>query len=124
MSGLPLCESRTLRWVRLSAMSENEIHDVEDQMVPEEPAPAFEREPIPWGAILLLLWAVLIIIFAVQNAHTATVEFLAWDWEMPVALLIMITALVTVVVTGVGFAFYRRRRRKNRASRESGQSES
>lgn len=104
-------------------MDENEIHDVEEQMVPEEPGTSFEREPIPWGPILLLFWAVLIIIFAVQNAHEATVEFLAWDWQMPVAMLILITALVTLVVTGVGFAFYRRRRRRNRIRRESSRSE-
>lgn len=100
-------------------MDENEIYEVEEQLAPEDPATARGRDPIPWAAVLLLVWAVLLIVFAVQNAHEATVEFLAWDWQMPMAMLIMITALVTLVFTGAGFAFYRRRRRKTRELKEA-----
>lgn len=104
-------------------MDENEIRDVEEQLEPElPPATEDEREGVPWGAILLLLWAVLLIIFSVQNADDTTVDFLAWSWTMPVALLVMITALATLVITGIGFAFYRRKRRKRREMRRTLQS--
>lgn len=102
-----------------NAMDGNEVHEVDEQLVPEDTATTRDRTPVPWAAILVLVWAVLLVVFAVQNAHEATVEFLAWDWQMPMALLIMITALVTLVVTGVGFAFYRRRQRKTRRWREA-----
>lgn len=95
-------------------MDDNEIHDVEEELRPEPPARASEREGIPWGAALLLLWAVALIVFSVQNADVTTVQFLGWSWEMPVALLVMVTALATLVLTGLGTAFYRRRRRRRR----------
>lgn len=101
-------------------MDENEIHDVDEDLQPEpRPESAATREGMPWGAVFLLLWAVLLIVFSVQNADNATVEFLAWDWQMPVALLVMITALITLVLTGLGSAFYRRRRRQRRQMKEA-----
>jgi uncharacterized integral membrane protein len=102
-------------------MDENEFRDEENQVEPR--ATTDDREGIPWGAVVLLLWAVLLIIFSVQNARDTTVEFLAWSWTMPVALLVMITALATLVLTGVGFAFYRRRRRRRREMKRAFQSE-
>ena len=106
------------------AMDENEIHNVEDQLEPRSrPLESDQREGVPWGAILLLLWAVLLIIFSVQNARDTTVEFLAWSWAMPVALLVMITALATLVLTGIGTAFYRRKRRQRRELKKAVRSE-
>jgi uncharacterized integral membrane protein len=105
-------------------MDENEIHEVEESLQPEQrPGRAADREGVPWGAILLLLWAVLLIVFSVQNAENTPVEFLVWDWSIPVALLVMITALATLVLTGLGFAFYRRRRRQRRQMKEAFRSE-
>lgn len=98
-------------------MEENEFRDVEDQLEPV-PRQAPGREPIPWGAVLLVVWAVALIVFSVQNAEQTTVEFLAWEWQMPVALLVMVTSLVTLILTALGGAIYRRRRRKQRAMRE------
>lgn len=105
-------------------MDENEINDVEEHLAPEEtPSSGGAREPVAWGMILLLIWAILLIIFSVQNAHQVTVEFLGWDWQMPLAFLMMITALVTLVVTGVGLAYSRRKRRRRREMKEAAQSE-
>lgn len=104
-------------------MDENEIHDIDEDLEPEESsAPSAVRDPAPWGLVLLLIWAVLLIIFSVQNAQQVTVEFLGWDWQMPLALLMMITALATLVLTGLGMAFYRRRRRKRRDMKEAARS--
>lgn len=98
-------------------MSNDEVHDVEEHL---EPEPGKQVEAgIPWGAALLLVWAVLLIIFSVQNANDTPVEFLGWDWQLPVALLVMVTALVTLVLTALGSAFYRRRRRKRRRMKEA-----
>lgn len=105
-------------------MGDNEIHDVNEDLVPEEtPETTAVRDPAPWGLALLLVWAVLLIIFSVQNAQRVTVEFLGWDWQMPLALLMMITALATLVITGLGMAFYRRRRRKHRDLKQAARSE-
>jgi uncharacterized integral membrane protein len=105
-------------------MDDNDFRDVDDQSAPEPgPAVAREREGIPWGAVSLLVWAVLLIVFSVQNAEDTTVEFLAWSWAMPVALLVMITALITLVLTGIGSAFYRRRRRRRREMKRELRSE-
>lgn len=71
-----------------------------------------ERESVPWGAILLGIWALALVIFSVQNAEIATIDFLWFSADMPVALLVIVTALLTALLTGVGFSFYRRRRRK------------
>jgi uncharacterized integral membrane protein len=105
-------------------MDENEIHDVEDQLEPESRSiVSDQRDGVPWGAVLLLLWAVILIIFSVQNADDTTVQFLAWSWSMPVALLVMITALATLVLTGIGSAFYRRKRRRRREMKRTLRSE-
>lgn len=105
-------------------MDENEVHDVDDELEPERlPVGRGRTEGVPWGAVLLLLWAVLLIVFSVQNADDTTVEFLAWSWSMPVALLVMITALATLVLTGIGSAFYRRKRRQRREMKRALRSE-
>lgn len=101
-------------------MDEQEFRDIEDQLDPETPRrDTEEREGIPWGAVFLLFWAVLLTVFAVQNADTTPVHFLGWVWEMPVALLIMVTAVATLILTELGFAFYRRRRRRIREMRRA-----
>lgn len=71
-----------------------------------------EREDVPWAAILVGLWAVALVIFSVQNAEDATLQFLGWSFQTPVAILVIVTALVTLVLTAVGSALYRRGRRK------------
>lgn len=110
--------------VKSRGMDENEIHEVENHLepLPREPEPG-RGDGVPWGAILLLIWAVLLIIFSVQNARDTTVEFLAWSWSMPVALLVMVTALATLVLTGIGSAYYRRRRRQRRETKKVFRSE-
>lgn len=104
----------------VEVMEEHEIHDVDEGLQPEPP-PRRQRDGagIPWGAAFLLVWAVLLIVFAVQNAEDTTVRFLGWTWVMPVAIVVMVTALATLVLTGLGASFYRRRRRKRREMRDS-----
>jgi uncharacterized integral membrane protein len=105
-------------------MDENETHEIDDFLEPEpRPKEPSDRDAIPWGAILLLIWAVALIVFSVQNADDTTVKFLAWESQMPVALLVMVTALATMVVSALVSAIYRRRRRKRRQEAKVGQSD-
>lgn len=96
-------------------MDENEFQDVDDsfgsESTPSQPRRR-ELDGVPWAGVLLAIWAVALVIFSVQNAEDATVEFLGWSFSMPVALLVIVTALVTLVVSGIGSGIYRRRRRK------------
>jgi uncharacterized integral membrane protein len=101
----------------------DEIRDVEESLQPEPSRTTDRPVGFPWGAVLLLIWAVALIIFSVQNADVTTVAFLAWDFEIPVALLVMVTALITLVVAAVGSAIYRRRRRKRAEAKEAAKSD-
>lgn len=101
-------------------MDDSGTHEIEDGLEPERPSPVSPKpEGIAWGAILLGIWAIGLIIFSVQNAEQVTVDFLGWSFQMPIALLVMVTALATLVVAGVGSYWYRRRRRKRRAQTEA-----
>ena len=94
-------------------MDENGIQNFEDaQDSAPSPPPPMESDGIPWGAIALGTWALALVIFSVQNAEHATIDFLWWSFDMPVALLVIVTALITLLLTGIGLALYRRRRRK------------
>ncbi|HUF14582.1 MAG TPA: lipopolysaccharide assembly protein LapA domain-containing protein [Acidimicrobiia bacterium] len=105
-------------------MDENQHHEVDDLLEPEQPKRVKDPgEGVPWGVIVLLIWAVALIIFSVQNAEQAIVQFLAWEWQMPMALLVMITALATVILSALTWPLYRRRRRKHRMAARSAQSE-
>lgn len=100
-------------------MDENGINEIDDHVEPDRPRELEDTAGVPWAGILIGVWAVALIVFSVQNAERANVEFLGWSFDVPVALLVMVTALATLVLTGVGSAIYRRKRRKRRqASRE------
>lgn len=101
-------------------MDENEIQDIDEQLEPEQaPAVKAPREGIAWGAILLVIWAVVLIVFSVQNAESVTVEFLSWDFDLSIAVLVMLTALATLIISTLSSAVYRRRRRKRREMKEA-----
>lgn len=70
-----------------------------------------------WGAVVLLLGLVLVVIFAVQNTDPVPVEFLWLDGDHPLALVILITVAVVVLLVELSGMFYRRRRRKRLAER-------
>lgn len=96
-------------------MDDNEFHEVAEpnqSPTPRVPPESKEREGVPWAAILVAVWAIVLVIFSVQNADDAPVQFLGWSFQMPVAILVIVTALATLVLTGIGSIFYRRRRRK------------
>lgn len=92
-----------------------EFNDIESQL---EPEPA--RDPgagIPWGGITVLIGVALIVLFAVQNTESATIEFLWLSAEFPLSIVILVTAVVAALFTVAAGAFSRRRRRKRRAEK-------
>lgn len=94
-------------------MSEEEFTNVEAQLDVEQPASG----GIPWGGVTTVLGIVLIVLFAVQNTESATVEFLWLSGDFPLSLVILVTALVSALFAATAGAFYRRRRRRRRAEK-------
>ena len=76
----------------------------------EEPLPNFEyrREGRGGKAAVLLVAAVLLLIFVLQNLDDANVDFLFWDWDLAIAVTIVVSAVLGFVI-GWLFAWMRRR---------------
>ena len=92
-----------------------EFNDVESQL---EPAPSDDPGAgVPWGGLVTVLGIALIVLFAVQNTESATVDFLWLSGEFPLSLVILVTALAAALFATLAGAFYRRRRRKRRAEK-------
>ena len=65
--------------------------------------------------VLGTLAAVALIVFIAQNTEEAQVNFLGWDWDLPLFLLLLITIALSVICTEiVGWYMGRRRRSRNR----------
>ncbi len=65
--------------------------------------------------VLGALAAVALIVFIAQNTDDIRVNFLGWDWDLPLFLLLLITIILAVVCTEmVGWYMGRRSRRRSR----------
>ncbi|MCQ3811825.1 MAG: DUF1049 domain-containing protein [Acidimicrobiia bacterium] len=64
--------------------------------------------------VLGALAAVALIVFIAQNTDETRVNFLGWDWDLPVFLLLLITIVLSVVCTEM-VGWYMGRRRRNRS---------
>ncbi len=62
--------------------------------------------------VLGVLAAVALIVFIAQNTKEARVNFLGWDWDLPLFLLLLITIVLSVVCTEI-FGWYMGRRRRS-----------
>ncbi len=98
-------------------MEDNDVSEVTEHLAPERPQRV--KEGVPWGAILLLIWAIGLLSFSLQNTEQVTVEFLWMEIGMSVAVLVIVTALLTAILTGMGWSIYQRRRREQRAMRRA-----
>lgn len=76
----------------------------------DEPLPNFEyrREGMGGKAAVLLVAAILLIVFVLQNLDDANVDFLFWDWDVAIAVTIVVSAVLGFVIGWV-FAWMRRR---------------
>ncbi len=61
--------------------------------------------------VLGVLAAVALIVFIAQNTDEAQVNFLGWDWDLPLFLLLLITIVLSVVCTEIASWFMGRRHR-------------
>lgn len=96
-------------------MTEEEFTNVEAQL---EAEPQDSGSGIPWGGVTTVLGIALIVLFAVQNTESATVEFLWLSGDFPLSLVILVTALVAALFATTAGALYRRRRRRRRAEKQ------
>ncbi|MYH95310.1 MAG: DUF1049 domain-containing protein [Acidimicrobiia bacterium] len=65
--------------------------------------------------VLGALAAIALIVFIAQNTKEITVNFLGWDWDLPLFLLLLITIVLSVVCTEIASWYMgRRRHRRNR----------
>ncbi len=65
--------------------------------------------------VLGALAGVALIVFIAQNTDETRVDFLGWDWDLPLFLLLLITIALSVVCTEiVGWYMGRRRRSRSR----------
>lgn len=98
-----------------SGMENDEFTDVESQLGPEQPADP--GAGVPWGGVTTVVGIALIVLFAVQNTESATIEFLWLSGDFPLSLVILVTALASALFATTAGAFYRRRRRRRRAEK-------
>ena len=72
------------------------------------------------GAIASIGGLAVLVIFMLQNTDDVTVEFLFWDFTLPVWLLTLVAALVGALVwLGLGVLRRHRRRKDRRDDRRS-----
>ena len=64
--------------------------------------------------VLGVLAAVALIVFIAQNTNETRVNFLGWDWDLPLFLLLLITIVLSVVCTEIVGWYMGRRRRSGR----------
>ncbi|MGA8040510.1 MAG: lipopolysaccharide assembly protein LapA domain-containing protein [Acidimicrobiia bacterium] len=67
---------------------------------------------VAWGAIFLLLFVAMLVVFAVQNTGNVAVEFLWFSGVFSLALVILVTVGVTILITEIAGLVYRGRRRR------------
>lgn len=64
--------------------------------------------------VLGALAAVALIVFIAQNTDDVRVNFLGWDWDLPLFLLLLITIALSVVCAEIAGWYMGRRRRSRR----------
>ena len=83
----------------------------------QTPAAADGRK-LGGGAIASLGGLALLVIFMIQNTEEVTIDFLFWDFSLPVWLLTLVAALVGALVWfGLGVLRRHRRRKERRDDR-------
>ena len=80
--------------------------------------PITARTEVPFGLILFLVIAILLVIFTAQNSsEDVPIKFLIWEASYPLALIIIAVVAVTVVLDEILGLFLRGRRRKRLAEK-------
>lgn len=91
-----------------------EPDDPNDAVPEDRPRTEYRREGPGLTAAIVVLAAILLVIFVLQNLDDADINFLFWDWDVAIAVAIVAAAALGFVI-GWFVAWLRRRARSGRA---------
>ena len=83
-----------------------------------EPTREQRRVAIPWRLLLALAVFGLIVLFALQNTASVDVNFLFWDFGIPLIVVITATMVLSVIFGDMIDWWWRRRKRRQREMEE------
>lgn len=83
-----------------------------------EPAKPKRDIAFPWRLVLALTVFGLIVVFALQNTDSVDVNFLVWEFGIPLIVVITATMVLSVVFGDLIDWWWRRRKRKRRELEE------
>lgn len=98
-----------------NVLTMDEERNVGDDSAPIPPVTTRVRSGdsgLSWGLAIFLVFAVLFVVFVVQNSDNVPVRFLNWEGTFPLPLILVITAILAVVADEI-FGLIRRRRRRH-----------
>ena len=90
-----------------------EPDDPNDAVPEERPSLEYRREGLGGKATALIVVAILLLIFILQNLDAANIDFLLWDWDVAIALAIGIAAALGFIL-GWGIGWVRRRAKRSK----------
>jgi uncharacterized integral membrane protein len=96
----------------------DEFKDIEGEPDAEHEQFVAESDGVPWGGLVVTVFLMMLVVFAVQNTEVVTVEFLWMNGEFALSIVILVTTLVAGIISAVATAFLRKRRRKRRAEKD------
>lgn len=70
-----------------------------------------------WSLVVGVILAVIVIVFAAQNTHSARVDAFFWEWSAPLFMVILIALLVGIVLDEIVGLLLRSRRRRHLAEK-------
>jgi uncharacterized integral membrane protein len=87
-----------------------------EYLVSPESSVKFTRAAALWSALIVgFLILIVLLVFILQNTDSATINFLAWEWDLPVGVAILLAAVcggLLTVAAGTARIFQLRRAAK------------
>jgi uncharacterized integral membrane protein len=95
-----------------------ELPSVTPNASPPESAVKFTRAAALWSALIAgFVILIVLLVFILQNTDSATVHFLAWEWNLPIGVGVLLAAvcggLLTVATATVRIVQLRRAAKRN-----------
>ena len=96
----------------------DEFKDIKGKAEPEAEQFVHESDGVPWGGLLITVFLVMLVVFAVQNTEVINVEFFWMSGEFALSIVILVTTLAASIISVVATAFLRKRRRKRKVEKD------